>query len=101
MKREKIISIIVALFIFTSFLYSQEAPKWAVNLGEPIKTSEFMQDGKLIFFTSGEYAWCYNVVSGTEVWSMEVPDFDEDGISYLLGEMYLTKQTSSLRCNYW
>jgi len=82
--------------VFTLSTHAQ-APKWAVDLGEPIKTSDFMQDGKLIFFTSGEYAWCYDVVSGTEVWSMEVPDFNEDGISYLLGEMYLTNSDNKLQ----
>jgi len=97
MKREKIISIIVALFIFTSFLYSQEAPKWSVDLGESIKTHDFMKDGKLLFFTSGEYAWCYDAVTGKEVWSMELPDFSDDGISYLLGEMFLTNSGNKLQ----
>jgi outer membrane protein assembly factor BamB len=76
---------------------AQEAPKWAVDLGEPIKTYDFMQDGKLIFFTSGEYVWCYDTQTGKEVWSMEVPDFSSDGISYLLGEMYITNSSNKLQ----
>jgi outer membrane protein assembly factor BamB len=68
-----------------------------VDLGEPIKNYDFMKDGKLIFFTSGEYAWCYDSESGQEVWSMEVPDFSDEGISYLLGEMYLTNSDNKLQ----
>lgn len=72
-------AVILIAVLFCSKGNTQEAPKWAVDLGEPINTHDFMQDGKLIFFTSGEYVWCYDTKSGSEVWSMEVPDFDEDG----------------------
>ena len=89
--------IIFFTLILSGYLFSQESPKWTVDLGEPIKNYEFMQDGKLLFFTSGEYAWCYNSKTGKEVWSMEVPDFDDEGVSYLLGELYLTNSDNRLQ----
>ncbi|TDJ55630.1 MAG: hypothetical protein E2O46_02405 [Ignavibacteria bacterium] len=97
MRNVCITTVILMAVLFCWKLNAQEAPKWAVDLGEPIKTHDFMQDGKLIFFTSGEYAWCYDTQSGSEVWSIEVPDFDEDGISYLLGEMFLTNSANKLQ----
>ena len=92
----KLFPVSMLLLIFSAIIYPQLAPKWTVDLGEPIKTSEFMQDGKLIFFTSGEYAWCYDVSTGTEIWGKEISDFEEEGISYLLGEMYLTNSDNKI-----
>ena len=97
MKSKLLILTILFALILPGYIFSQEAPKWAVDLGEPIKNYEFMQDGKLLFFTSGEYAWCYNSETGKEVWSMEVPDFDDAGVSYLLGEMYITNSDNKLQ----
>jgi len=97
MKSKLSIQSIFVIILLTVKIFPGEAPKWAVDLGEPIKNYEFMQDGKLLFFTSGEYAWCYNSETGKEVWSMEVPGFDDHGISYLLGEMYLTNSDNKLQ----
>ncbi len=88
--------LIVQFISFSNILIAQ-APQWTVDLGEPIKTSEFMQDGKLLFFTSGEYAWCYNSASGKEVWKMEIPDFSETGVNQLLGEMFLTNSDNKIQ----
>jgi len=90
-------SLVFLLLVAAQFSVSQEVPKWAVDLGEPIKTYDFMQEGRLLFFTSGEYVWCYDTQSGSEVWSMEVPDFSDEGISYLLGEMYLTNSANKIQ----
>ena len=46
-------SFVFLLFVAAQFSIPQEAPKWAVDLGEPIKTYDFMQEGKFLFFTSG------------------------------------------------
>jgi outer membrane protein assembly factor BamB len=97
MKKVNCFAILLFSFCATILLNAQKAPTWSVDLGEPIKTNDFMQDGKLLFFTSGEYAWCYNSATGTQVWHMEVPDFDDHGISYLLGEMYLTNSDNKLQ----
>ncbi|MBL1215137.1 MAG: PQQ-binding-like beta-propeller repeat protein [Ignavibacteriae bacterium] len=84
-------------FIALSNLILAQAPQWTVDLGEPIKTSDFMKEGELLFFTSGEYAWCYNSASGQEVWSMEIPDFSETGVNQLLGEMFLTNSDNKIQ----
>ncbi len=89
---------ILFVILFSSiFLTAQKAPLWKTDLGEPIKEYNFINQGKYLFFTSGEYVWCHSVESGSEVWKMEIPDYNEEGINFLLGEMFLTNSDNKLQ----
>ncbi len=93
---------ILYLFLFLNFVVisktnSQDIPKWQLDIDEPIEYYEFIQDSKLLFITSGEYVWCYNAETGAEAWKMEVDGFDEEGISLLIGEFYLTNSDNKLQ----
>ncbi|MCF8354979.1 MAG: PQQ-binding-like beta-propeller repeat protein [Melioribacteraceae bacterium] len=94
--QKKIFSFFITL-IFSLSVYGQEAPTWMIDLGEPIKDYNFINNDKYLFFNSEEYAWCYNVENGEKVWDMEIDGFAEEGISYLLGEMYLTNSDNKLQ----
>lgn len=85
------------LLLFSVLIYAQDVPKWKLDLDEPIEFYEFINDGKILFITSGENVWAYNSETGDEVWKMEVEDFDKDGISQLIGEMYLTNSDNKLQ----
>jgi len=98
MKNKTIILVAFSLFLLSlSIGLNAQVPTWQKDLGEPIKSYEFMQDGKFLFFTSAEYVWCYNSESGENIWEMEIEDFEEEGISYLLGELFLTNSDNKLQ----
>ncbi|MBZ0199177.1 MAG: PQQ-binding-like beta-propeller repeat protein [Ignavibacteriaceae bacterium] len=88
---------IIIVFLLSSMAFGQKVPLWEKDLGEPIKDHNFINDGKYIFFTSNEYIWCYNASTGEEIWNKGIPDFEEKGISLLLGEMYLTNSDNKLQ----
>ncbi len=90
-------NIIIILSFFVGSIAAQNIPLWKTDLGEPISDYKFINDGKYIFFTSAEYVWCYEAVSGKEVWQMEIEDFEEEGISFLLGELFLTNSDNKLQ----
>ncbi len=87
----------VILLLLVTSISAQNVPLWKTDLGEPIKDYQFINEGKYIFFTSGEYVWCYEALSGKEVWQMEIEDFEEEGINLLLGEMFLTNSDNKLQ----
>ena len=94
----KIYYLILSLILLTATnIISQDIPKWKLDINEPIEYYEFINDGKLLFITSGEYVWCYNAETGAEAWKMEVDDFEEVGISMLIGEFYLTNSDNKLQ----
>src|SRR3990172_9556201 len=95
MKKIKTIFVII-LFAFAS-ASAGDIPKWALELDEPIQFYEFINNGKYLFITSGEYVWCYSAENGEEVWKMEVPGFEKEGISQLIGEMYLTNSDNKVQ----
>lgn len=88
---------ITGIILFSSLMMAQKAPLWQKDLGEPIKEYNFINSEKYLFFTSGEYVWCNDVETGKEIWQMEVPDFEKEGISYLLGELFLTNSDNKLQ----
>jgi outer membrane protein assembly factor BamB len=94
---KKIKTILLGLFIAVTSVLAQDIPKWALDLDEPIQFYEFINNGKYLFITSGEYVWCYSAENGEEIWKMEVPGFEEEGVSQLLGEMYLTNSNDKLQ----
>ncbi len=90
-------AILFFVIFFTSVTIAQDIPKWELDLDEPIEFYEFINEGKYLFITSGEYVWCYNSETGAEVWKMEVEDFDKEGISQLIGELYITNSDDKLQ----
>jgi outer membrane protein assembly factor BamB len=88
---------VLLTMILSSILFSQNVPLWEKDLGEPIKEYNFINNDQYLFFTSGEYVWCHDASTGQEIWQMEVPGFEEKGISFLLGEMYLTNSDNKLQ----
>ena len=79
-------------------VFAQQVPKWKVELNEPIKDYEFVNDAKYLFFTNGEYVWCYDAASGAKVWNMEVKDYAENGMHSLIGDLYLVSTDDELQC---
>ncbi len=90
-------TLIIVVCLFCGAALAQKAPLWEKDLGEPIKEYNFINEGKYIFFTSNEYVWCHNSTTGEEVWSKEIPGFEDKGINFLLGEMYLTNSDNKLQ----
>lgn len=88
--------LVMLWLLITATLFSQ-APKWKVDLGEPIKTYEFVRDGKYLFFNSKEYAWLYNTSTGEKVWELEVDNYEKKGIHYLIGEQYIVGTDNALQ----
>ncbi|HSP86906.1 MAG TPA: PQQ-binding-like beta-propeller repeat protein [Ignavibacteriaceae bacterium] len=86
------------LVLFISLQIFSQAPKWKVELGEAIKNYDFINEGKYLFFTNGEYVWCYNASTGDKIWEMEVNDFNIDGIHSLVGELYVVNSGNNLQC---
>jgi outer membrane protein assembly factor BamB len=85
------------LILFSNLIISQTGQLWQTDLGEPIKGYNFINSNKYLFFTSGEYLWCYDATNGNEIWKNEIPDFEEKGVNFLLGEMYLTNSDNKLQ----
>lgn len=89
--------VIFVLFLLYSAALFAQAPKWKVDLGEPIKTYEFVDDGKFLFFDSKEYAWLYNTSTGEKVWELEVDNYEKKGIHYLIGDQYIVGTDNELQ----
>lgn len=91
------VTLLFFIVLISMSLIAQDNPKWELDLDEPIEFYEFINNDKFLFITSGEYVWCYNSDTGQEVWKMEVDDFEKEGISILIGELYLTNSDNKLQ----
>ena len=97
MYKVKNVTLLFFIVLISMSLIAQDNPKWELDLDEPIEFYEFINNDKFLFITSGEYVWCYNSDTGQEVWKMEVDDFEKEGISILIGELYLTNSDNKLQ----
>lgn len=94
---KKILFTLLIVFVLLSSGFSQ-VPKWALELNEPIKEYDFLQDGKYLFLRNGEYAWLYDSNNGQKIYDLEVNDFESKGVQSLVGEKYLVSTSDKVLC---
>lgn len=85
----KIRVILVLAFISTAFSLFAQAPKWKVELSDPVKINDFVGKGKYLFLANKEYAWCFDAATGTKKWETEIDDFNSKGPQRLIGDLYV------------
>ncbi|MGD8781058.1 MAG: PQQ-binding-like beta-propeller repeat protein [Ignavibacteria bacterium] len=96
--KDHILKSVLFFFLLISTAFAQEVPKWKVELNEPIKDYNFINEGKYLFFTNGGYAWCYDADSGNKIWDTEIENFVETGMHSLIGDLYLVGTEDNLQC---
>ncbi|MFA5804769.1 MAG: PQQ-binding-like beta-propeller repeat protein [Melioribacteraceae bacterium] len=92
----KKILIIITLLTVTAF--AQQVPKWILELDDPIESYNFLRDGNYLFLQCGEHAWLYDAVTGKNIYSLEVDDYEVKGAHQLVGEKYLVSADNNLLC---
>lgn len=89
---------VLCLVLLSQLLFADTAPTWKVDLDESIKTYDFVNGGKTLFFASGKYAWGYDVTTGAKVWDLKVDDYEKKGCHKLFGDKYLVSIDDGFCC---
>ncbi|MCX7874833.1 MAG: PQQ-binding-like beta-propeller repeat protein [Melioribacteraceae bacterium] len=88
---------ILSFLLIATTLFSQ-APKWSLELDDPIEGYSFLDDGNYLFFRIAEDVFLYNAFTGQKIYSLSVDGYDKDAVHQLVGEKYLVSSNDNLRC---
>lgn len=95
MRLQRII-LLLALSV-VSISANAQAPKWKVELDEPVKSYEFVDNGKSLFLANGKYAWGYDAATGAKKWDLKVNDYNKKGPHQLVGDSYLVSNDDKVQ----
>ena len=89
---------LIVISLIATLVCAQQVPKWALELDDQIEGYNFLKNGNFLFIRSGENAYLFDSVTGQKVYSLEIDDYEKEGVHQIAGDNYIVSTSNAVRC---